>query len=107
MSNQEPLTASMLNEDAYVLGLIAFAAGHNGRSDVGDSIDRGLILTHLLREFGYGIIKLPEGRLEGRSAHSIDIPIADHFMPRMAYAVHYDKTARKVLIEKGWTPPPA
>lgn len=107
MNDLKPLTALMLNEDAYVLGFIAVAAGHNGRSDVGDSIDRGLILTHLLRQFGYGIVKLPEGRQPGLSAHKIDIPIADHFMPRMAYAVHYDETARKVLIEKGWTPPPA
>lgn len=106
MTDLKPLTSLMLNDDAYVLGFIAVAAGHNGREDVGDSIDRGLILARLMREFGYGIVKLPEGRLPGLRMDQIDIPIADHFMPRMAYAVHYNEKAREVLIEKGWTPPP-
>lgn len=54
-----PLTAAMDNVIASRLGQIATQAGKPDRKDVGDSIDRGLILRRLLEEAGYGIVKLP------------------------------------------------
>lgn len=49
------LTASMDNVDAWRLGEIARRAGHPDRRDVGDPIDRGLILLRLLNECGYSV----------------------------------------------------
>ena len=47
----------MGNCDASELGEIALKAGSPKRKDVGDSIDRGLILRRLLEESGYYLIK--------------------------------------------------
>lgn len=53
-----PLTAAMDNVIAARLGQLARQAGKD-RKDVGDDIDRGLILRRLLEEAGFGIVKLP------------------------------------------------
>lgn len=68
------LDSGMMNDDAYVLGKVAAAAGHPRRSDVGDAIDRGLILARILREYGYGVVKLPEGRAAKTPATNIEVP---------------------------------
>jgi hypothetical protein len=47
------LTAAMDNVVASRLGEIARQAGNPNRSDVGDGIDRGLILLRLLNEGGF------------------------------------------------------
>lgn len=52
-SNGEPLTAAMNNVLASRLGRVAREAGNQDRIDVGDSIDRGLILRRLLEEAGF------------------------------------------------------
>jgi hypothetical protein len=44
------------NLRASYLGEIARAAGNSKRKDVGDSIDRGLILERLLKEAGFLIL---------------------------------------------------
>jgi len=49
------LTASMDNLYAARLGQIALDAGDRERKDVGDSIDRGLILLRLLNEKGFTV----------------------------------------------------
>lgn len=54
-SNGKPLTASMDNVLAWRLGEIAREAGSIEREDVGDPIDRGLILRRLLEEKGFEI----------------------------------------------------
>lgn len=51
----KPLESSMDNVIASMLGRIATAAGDPSRTDVGDSIDRGLILRRLLEEAGLEI----------------------------------------------------
>jgi len=51
--NRHALTSSMDNVLASRLGAIALAAGDVGRRDVGDAIDRGLILRRLLEEAGF------------------------------------------------------
>ena len=56
-SNGKPLTAAMDNVLASRLGVIAKEAGQPKRIDVGDSIDRGLILRRLLDEAGFEIIE--------------------------------------------------
>lgn len=50
------LTSLMDNVIASRLGDIAIKAGGR-RSDVGDSIDRGLILLRLLKEGGFNVIE--------------------------------------------------
>jgi hypothetical protein len=57
--NNKPLTAAMDNVLASKLGKVAVAAGDPKRTDVGDSIDRGLILRRLLEEAGFGLVVLP------------------------------------------------
>lgn len=99
-----PLTAMMDNLDAYRLGFVALSAGHIGRSDVGDSIDRGLILNHQLNQFGFALIKLDGHFL---SVSEIDTPLAPEWLARMSYAVAVDDQGRDALIRQGWTPPPA
>lgn len=54
----EPLTAAMDSVTASRLGQIALYAGHPSRKDVGDSIDRGLILRRLLEEKGFAICQI-------------------------------------------------
>lgn len=51
-----PLTASMQNTLAWRLGSVATNAGDTKRSDVGDPIDRGLILLRLLNEQGFDLV---------------------------------------------------
>jgi hypothetical protein len=58
------LTSAMNNVDASVLGSIALEAGAPNRTDVGDSIDRGLILRRLLEEQGYLILPLHRTNLK-------------------------------------------
>ena len=53
----KPLDALMDNVIAWKLGLIARKAGSPRRTDVGDPIDRGLILLRLLREEGFIVYK--------------------------------------------------
>ena len=48
------------NVDAWRLGEIALQAGGQ-RDDVGDFIDRGLILIRLLKEKGYTIVSSNPG----------------------------------------------
>lgn len=55
----EVLTAAMPNEYAYCLGDIALVAGATDRKDVGDLIDRGLILRRILDEEGFLIVRKP------------------------------------------------
>lgn len=50
------VNAAMDNCYASTLGKIASAAGDAGRSDIGDSIDRGLVLLRLLNEAGFALI---------------------------------------------------
>ena len=56
MELKGPLTSAMSNDAAYKLGLIACDAGGR-RDDVGDSIDRGLILRRLLEEGGFYLLE--------------------------------------------------
>lgn len=51
-----PLTAAMNNVFAWRLGKIAEEAGDPTCKDVGDYIDRGLILRRLLEEAGFYIM---------------------------------------------------
>ncbi|MDB5555458.1 MAG: hypothetical protein JWL86_5442 [Rhizobium sp.] len=53
MTDFRPLTCSMPNQFASKMGSIARDAGATGRTDVGDDIDRGLILLRLLTEAGF------------------------------------------------------
>lgn len=50
-----PLTAALDNLLADRLGRIALEAGSEKRKDVGDNIDRGLILLRLLTEQGFAV----------------------------------------------------
>jgi len=52
------LDAACDNRIAWTLGDVAKAAGDPTRQDVGDPIDRGLILLRLLREHGFGVVQL-------------------------------------------------
>lgn len=52
----KPLTAAMDNVLAWRLGEIARDAGSPSRTDVGDLIDRGLILRRLLEEQNFQIV---------------------------------------------------
>lgn len=49
------LTTSMNNQLAWRLGIIASEAGSKDRTDVGDPIDRGLVLLKLLDEKGFDV----------------------------------------------------
>lgn len=51
--DSKPLDCAMDNVLAWRLGTIAREAGDINRSDVGDPIDRGLILLRLLNERGF------------------------------------------------------
>ena len=52
----KPLDPNMDNVLAWRLGKIAREAGDPDRDDVGDFIDRGLILRRLLEENGFSLI---------------------------------------------------
>jgi hypothetical protein len=52
---KQELNASMDNVYAWRLGEIAKQAGDASRKDVGDPIDRGLILLRLLNEKGFTV----------------------------------------------------
>jgi len=47
----------MDNTTASLLGVVALNAGKPDRVDIGDSIDRGLILLRLLNEAGFDIVQ--------------------------------------------------
>lgn len=50
-----PLDSSCDNTMAWRLGEVALKAGDPARKDVGDFIDRGLILLRLLKEAGFEV----------------------------------------------------
>lgn len=50
------LTSGMTNDMAWRMGIIASLAGDTNRKDVGDPIDRGLILLRLLHESGFDVL---------------------------------------------------
>jgi hypothetical protein len=56
-SNGEPLTALMDNVLASRLGKVFYALQENGSNGIGDSIDAGLILCHLLDQAGFNVIE--------------------------------------------------
>lgn len=51
----KPLDAACDNVTAWKLGEVAREAGNPARPDVGDLIDRGLILLRLLHEAGFDV----------------------------------------------------
>ena len=53
--NDRALTPAMDNVLAFTLGKVAREAGSSERKDVGDDIDRGLILLRLLNEAGFDL----------------------------------------------------
>ena len=53
----EHLTSLMDNVDAYKLGIVAKTAGKPDNPNIGDNIDRGLMLRRILEEYGYYLIK--------------------------------------------------
>lgn len=57
----KPLTSAVDNVIASRMGRIAVIAGDKDRTDVGDSIDRGLVLLRLLDEIGLSVILKPDG----------------------------------------------
>jgi hypothetical protein len=57
--NEKPLTALSDNLHMVRLAKCALEAGVPVRPDVGDSIDRGLILLRLLNEAGYDVVSRP------------------------------------------------
>lgn len=60
VKKNKPLTALMDNVLAWQLGEIALQAGSPSRKDIGDYIDRGLILRRLLDQGGFCLIKKDE-----------------------------------------------
>lgn len=54
------LTAAMDNVLAYQLGLIARSPQLHDPINIGDEIDRGLILRRLLEERGFGLVRLTQ-----------------------------------------------
>jgi hypothetical protein len=56
----QPLDSSMDNVLAWKLGEIAREAGNPDRRDVGDPIDRGLILRRLLEENGFLLVTIED-----------------------------------------------
>lgn len=65
---KEPLTTSMDNVIASRLGEIALCAGEPKRTDVGDSIDRGLILLRMLNKVGLSLIISPLPAMDKKKA---------------------------------------
>lgn len=59
MDLDKALDAACDNVLAWKLGEVASRAGDPARKDVGDYIDRGLILLRLLREAGFEVRKTP------------------------------------------------
>lgn len=60
---KQVLDSSMPNQDAYAFGLLARDVAARGTEQgVGDEIDRGLILSRLLNERGYEIVKVHDVR---------------------------------------------
>jgi hypothetical protein len=53
----ESIESGCSNDIAWKLGEVARAAGDPNRTDVGDYIDRGLILLRLLREAGFDLVR--------------------------------------------------
>lgn len=90
------------NDEAYLLGCIAASAGHDCRDDVGDSIDRGLILRRLLKEQGF---TLQKSRVRTHSIKDLAPPVSDSYYPRLAYIVNNNDQARETLVKLGWEPP--
>lgn len=68
MAESKALTIAMDNIYASRLGQIASAAGDPKRTDVGDAIDRGLILLKMLNEAGFVV------RVDDAVPH---IPVSD------------------------------
>ena len=58
IENERPLNSSMDNTIASSLGGIARRAGNPNRQDIGDSIDRGLVLRRLLEEAGFHLYQI-------------------------------------------------
>jgi hypothetical protein len=56
MNSSGPLGCGMDNVLAFKLGAIALEAGSRERSDIGDNIDRGLVLRRLLQEQGFTLL---------------------------------------------------
>ena len=56
----KPLNEMMDNVHAWKLGEVAREAGNPKRKDVGDLIDRGLILRRLLEEKGFLLVLIEE-----------------------------------------------
>ncbi len=56
MNHGKLLTAAMDNVLAWKLGVIVKEAGALDRKDIGDPIDRGLVLRRLLEENNFHII---------------------------------------------------
>lgn len=57
-SDGEPLDAFMNNVLASRLGEVALKVKNIDRKDVGDSIDRGLILRRFLEEHGFELCEI-------------------------------------------------
>jgi hypothetical protein len=55
---RKPLNAASDNALMWRLGQVAREAGDPARKDVGDLIDRGLILLRLLREKGFEVYEI-------------------------------------------------
>lgn len=55
MADVRTLNAAMPNELAWRMGEIALQAGSASRTDVGDPIDRGLILLRDLNQNGFSV----------------------------------------------------
>jgi hypothetical protein len=62
--SKPPLTCAMSNVLAWKLGETAMKAGNPNRKDVGDLIDRGLILCRMLEEAGFELRVIPNGKLD-------------------------------------------
>lgn len=93
------LDSCMSNDDAYLLGRIADVAGHDGRADVGDSIDRGLILRRLLEEQGFGLTKLDT---RAKRSDDLKVPLSDTYWGRTALYVMANEEGQRMLALKGW-----
>lgn len=63
----KPLDAAMQNTMAWKLDEIAREAGRIDRTDVGDPIDRGLILLRLLNEGGFELRKADGQNVDGKN----------------------------------------
>lgn len=109
------LTPAMDNVDASILGQISTSAGHDGRKDVGDNIDRGLILLRLLNTLGYQVARNDpphsfQPAVLGMHTHEerqkiLEVPISDTYWGRLALTVEYNDESRDYLIQRGWKPP--